>query len=84
MAAQWFLGGVGTFVFSLHRVVLIHGRFRDDMKFTLGVEPVRAISDGGMDVQYNVGEGPVNFQPNGIKPVLAVEVKVFLYFLIVG
>jgi len=44
------------------------------MLFRLGVEDVRAISDGGMALQYNAGTGWTNFQPGGIRPVLAVEV----------
>jgi hypothetical protein len=44
------------------------------MRFQLGVETVRTISDGGLGIQYNAGAGWTNFQPGGIRPVLAVEV----------
>jgi len=45
------------------------------MKFMLGVESVRVISDGGMILRYNDGLSWTNFQPGGNRPVLAVEVK---------
>ena len=44
------------------------------MRFKLGTESIRTISDGGLGVQYHAVDGWTNFQPGGIRPVLAVEV----------
>ena len=45
------------------------------MGFKLGTESVRTISDGGLGVRYVADDGWTNFQPGGIRPVLAVEVS---------
>jgi len=70
------------------RIVLLEDaemrRYRDDMKFQLGVESIRAISDGGLGIQYNAGDGWTNFQPGGTRPVLAVEVRLPIAILIIG
>lgn len=61
---------VQTFVpFSLN----LRRRQRDTTKFRLGMETITAINDGGLGVRYNIGDGPVDWQPGGIRPVLALE-----------
>jgi hypothetical protein len=52
-------------------------RERDITKFTLGMETITAINDGGLGIRYNagVGRGTVHWQPGGIRPVLSLEVS---------
>ena len=47
----------------------------DHTKFCLGVEGITAINDGGLGIRYNIGNGNVQFQPGGIRPVLSLEVS---------
>jgi len=70
---------------SAHRVELVQTfiplslnlrpRQRDTTKFRLGMETISAINDGGLGLRYNIGDGPVDWQPGGIRPVLALEVS---------
>src|SRR5947207_10672764 len=39
------------------------------------METISAINDGGLGIRYNIGDGPVDWQPGGIRPVLALEVS---------
>jgi len=42
----------------------------------LGCENVKAINDGGLEIQYDIGQGPTAFQKGGIRrPVLSLEAK---------
>jgi len=56
----------------------LSGRERDQMKFKLGMETVTAINDGGLGIRYNIGNGFVDWQPGGIRPVLSLEVPSLL------
>ena len=56
---------------------LLTHRYRDTTKFRLGMQTIIAINDGGLGVRYNTGEGPVDWQPGGIRPVLALEVSIY-------
>ena len=47
----------------------------DRTKFLLSVETITAINDGGLGIRYNIGNGNVQFQPGGIRPVLSLEVS---------
>jgi hypothetical protein len=49
-------------------------REKDNSTFRLGVETIRAINDGGLGIYYNLGRGPTQFQPYGVRPVLSLEV----------
>jgi hypothetical protein len=53
---------------------------KDSTKFVLGLETVRAVNDSGLGIQYNLGDGFLDWQPNGIRPVLSLEV-LSSYFL---
>ena len=55
---------------------LLTYRHRNTTKFRLGMQTIIAINDGGLGVRYNTGEGPVDWQPGGIRPVLALEVLI--------
>jgi hypothetical protein len=46
----------------------------DRMKFVLGVETITSINDGGLGIRYNLGQGFVDWQPGGVRPVLSIEV----------
>ena len=48
------------------------------MKFLLGCETITAIDDGGLGIRYNTGDGYIDFQPGGIRPVLCLEVYTFI------
>ena len=41
------------------------------------MQTITAINDGGLGVRYNTGDGPVDWQPGGIRPVLALEVLIY-------
>ena len=41
------------------------------------MQKITAINDGGLGVRYNTGNGPVAWQPGGIRPVLALEVSLY-------
>lgn len=47
----------------------------DRTKFLLSVETITAINDGGLGIRYNIGNGNVQFQSGGIRPVLSFEVS---------
>ena len=51
------------------------------MRFTIGVETITAINDGGLGIRYNAGPGRgiVQWQPNGIRPVLSLEVHLSFF-----
>ena len=49
----------------------------DTMTFVLGTESVTAVDDGGIGIRYNTGEGETDFQPDGIRPVLCLEVSLY-------
>lgn len=57
---------------------LLTHRTRDSTKFRLGMQTIIAINDGGLGVRYNTGQDPVDWQPGGIRPVLALEVSVYI------
>lgn len=59
-----------TFFFLLSNLII---RERDYTKFHLGVETITAINDGGLGIWYNPGRY-TQWQPNGIRPVLSLEV----------
>jgi hypothetical protein len=44
------------------------------MTFFLGVEKVVSINDGGLGIRYNLGQGFVDWEYGGVRPVLSLEV----------
>lgn len=65
------VGLVQTFLHYFNS--LTHG-YRNTTKFRLGMQTITAINGGGLGVRYNNGEGVVDWQPGGIRAVLALEV----------
>jgi hypothetical protein len=53
---------------------VLTGSKSDRTTFTLGVETVTAINDGGLGIQYHTGRKWVVWRPHGIRPVLSIEV----------
>lgn len=58
-------------------------REKDNSTFRLGIETIRVINDGGLGIYYNLGRGPTQFQPFGVRPVLSLEVFPFIFLLLI-
>ena len=61
----------------VHNNVYSNGSKKDTMRFTLGVETILPINDGGLGIRYNIGQGYTQWRPGGVRPVLSLEVKSF-------
>ena len=51
-------------------------REKDRTEVKLGVETVIAVNDGGLAIEYNLGDGYRQWQHGGLKgPILSLEVS---------